>query len=395
MSFPEESRQDLNERRFVWAAITAWVIFAVILAVLLTVLPKRSLVPLYASASQQFWNGIIPAREYLVGFYYLPVSQILYTPIALAGPRLGAVVAQIISMGLITWAAWELTGLLIPARRKLAFAMVLLLIIPGTAGILRIVQLDAAMWALTALAAGAIARERAGLAATLLTLAFAIKPTAVVAAMLMGAVWPRVGLRLLPLMLFALLLPFLCAHWNYVAQLYGSLFDRVGGAIQQRGHWMDLGNMLTRGLGLKVPFVVMLAIRAAAAPLALAITLVARRRLELPFAAFLAFAFSALYLLLFNPRTEGGGYAGLSLVAAPFAARMLLIEGRNSGAALMALVCAAMGVTSLTHFTMAFLGLWLKPTLGILVTLFVLIPRALDPRLFHPVRSFPETAAGS
>jgi alpha-1,2-mannosyltransferase len=395
MSLSGESSRGLNERRFVRCAFTAWIIFALILATLLTLKPKRSLVPLYASASQQFWDGTIPAKEYLVGFYYLPASQILYTPTAMVGPKVGGVVAQIISLALITWAAWELTGLLVTARRKLAFAIVLVLLIPGTAGILRIAQLDAPMWALTALAAAAIARERAGLAAMLLALAFAIKPTAIIAAMLMGAAWPRVGLRLLPLMLFVLLVPFLCAHWNYVAQLYGSLFDRIGGAIQQRGHWMDLGNMLTRGLGLKVPFAVMVAIRAAAAPLVLAITLIARKRLERRFAAFLAFAFAALYLLLFNPRTEGGGYAGLSLVAAPFAARMLLIEGKSFGAVLLALVCAAMGVTSLTHSTLAFFGVWFKPTLGILVTLCVLIPRALDPRLFLPVRSFPDTADAS
>jgi alpha-1,2-mannosyltransferase len=382
-----ESRSDLKERRFIHCALIGWVIFGLILAILHTVRPQRSLVPLYAAASQEFWSGVVPATEYRVGFYYLPVSQILYTPIAMAGPKIGGLVAQIASMLLIAWSAWELTRLLVPTRRKLAFAIVLLLLIPGTAGILRIVQLDAFMWPLTALAAAAIARERAGFAAMLLALAFAIKPTAIVAAILMGATWPRVGLRLLPLMLFALLVPFLCADWSYVARLYASLADRIHGAVQQRGHWVDIGRLLAVGAGLNVPFAVMLAIRATMAAATLGVTVVARERLDRPYAAFLAFAFAALYLLLFNPRTEGGGYAGLSLVAAPVAVRMLLVERKTLGAALLGFVCVAMGITSLTHFTMVFFGSWFKPMLGILVTLFVLVPRALNPRLFLPVGS--------
>jgi alpha-1,2-mannosyltransferase len=374
----------VNERRFINSAITAWAIFALTLAILLILRPQRSLLPLYAEASQQFWAGVIPAKEYLAGFYYLPASQILYTPIAIAGLRVGGLAAQLISIVLMTWAAWEFTRLLVPERTRLAFAMVLLLLIPGVAGILRVVQLDAPMWALIALAASAIARERLGTAAMLLALAFAIKPTAIVAAMLMGATWPRLGIRLVPLMLCVLLLPFLCAEWKYISQLYASLLERIGGAIQQRRNWMDVGNLLTAGMGWRVPFVLMLGIRAAMAPATLGITWVARKRVERTFAAFLAFAFAALYLLLFNPRTEGGGYAGLSLVAAPIAARMLVIENKPYAAAMLACVCVAIGITSLTYSTMAFFGVWFKPTLGILVTFLVLIPRALYPQLFLP-----------
>src|SRR2546423_413968 len=130
----------VNQQRFFNSAITAWAIFALTLAGLLLRRPQNSLLPLYTEASRQFWAGVVPAREYLTGFYYLPASQILYTPIALAGFRVGGLVAQLISVALITWAAWELTRLLVPNRIKFAFAIVLLLLIPGVAGILRIVQ---------------------------------------------------------------------------------------------------------------------------------------------------------------------------------------------------------------------------------------------------------------
>jgi alpha-1,2-mannosyltransferase len=379
------NNRSANERRFFNSAIAAWIIFALILVTLLILRPHRSLLTLYATASQQFWAGVVPAKDYFTGFYYLPASQILYTPIAVAGKTASGVIAQFLSVALITSAAWELTRLLVPERTKFAFAIVLLLLMPGVAGILRIAQLDALMWALTALAASAIARERWLAAATMLALAFAIKPTGIVAALLMGAVWPRLGIRLMPLLLFVLVAPFLCAEWKYVMQLYGSLFERIGGAIQQRRNFMDMGSMVA-SFGWKVPFAVMLVVRTAMAFAILGIACVARQRLEPPIAAFHAFALAALYLLLFNPRTEGGGYAGLSLVAAPMAARMIVFEGRPYAAAWLAGVCLAMGIPSLNYSTQAFFGVWFKPTLAILVLVLILIPRALAvnwPRRCH------------
>jgi alpha-1,2-mannosyltransferase len=379
---------DLNERRFFKFALSMWGAFSLIIVILTILRPNRSLVGAYADASEQFWAGVLPASEYLSGFYYLPASQILYTPIALADDRIGGAVLQLISVALMTWAVWELVRLLVPSRTKFAFAISLFLIISGVAGILRIAQLDALMWALLALAAGAIARDRVWLAAVVLALALAIKPTAIVGLLLMGVLWPRVGVRLVPLVAGVVFAPFLFAGWDYVVRLYLSLADRIAGAVQQPRNWHDIGNMLAH-LGLPVPFAIMLAVRAAAAPATLGIAWLARSRLERPFAAFLAFSFAALYLLLFNPRTEGGGYAGLSLVAAPLATRMLLVEGRTYLGGLLAGVCLLMGMPGLTPGTMVIFGVWLKPMMGILVTAVVLIPRALDHRRWDPVAKTP------
>ena len=72
-------------------------------------------------------------------------------------------------------------------------------------------------------------------------------------------------------------------------------------------------------IGVPVPFATMMTIRAIAALPTLGLAIAAKHRLPPAMAAFSAFALAALYLLLFSPRTEGGGYAGLSLVAAPLA----------------------------------------------------------------------------
>jgi hypothetical protein len=105
--------------------------------------------------------------------------------------------------------------------------------------------------------------------------------------------------------------------------------------------------------------------------------------LPLPQSAFTAFALSALYLLLFNPRVEGTGYVGLALVAAPLAARAILHEGQANVGALLIVICALLGVTGLTPGTLSLFGVWLKPFLASLVAMIVVIPRALDPRLWR------------
>jgi hypothetical protein len=199
----------------------------------------------------------------------------------------------------------------------------------------------------------------------------------------MGAAWPAVGLRVAPLVLAVVLLPFLFADRAFVIQLYISLGERITGAVAEPRNWNDLGNLLNY-IGMPVPFVIMMIMRAAAAVPTLGLAVVAKNRLPPPLSAFSAFALAALYLLLFNPRTEGGGYAGLSLVAAPLAARMLLVESRPLAAAMLMSVCVLMGLPGLTPLTMKLFGVWMKPSLGLAVTILVLIPRALDPRLWQP-----------
>jgi hypothetical protein len=374
------------ERRFVDTAIWGWCIFAVILFGLMLWQPGRSLFQTYADASYQFWAGIVPPADFKTGYYYLPISQILYTPFALLGDRIGGVSLQIAGVGLTTLAAWELARLLVPDRTRFAFAIILLLIIAGVAGILRTAQLDSLMWPLTACAAAAIGRGKFWAAAGILSLAFAIKPTAIVALLLMGVTWPGVGLRLVPLVIAVIFLPVLATDWDFVRRLYVSLAERITGAVAEPRNWNDLGNLLAY-VGLPVPFAIMMTVRAVAAVATLIPAWAARRRLPPPLAAFSVFALASLYLLLFNPRTEGGGYAGLSLVAAPLAARMFLLEGRAYSGALLAAVCLLMGLPGLTPGTMRLFEIWMKPSLGIAVTILVLIPRAFDARRWEPGRA--------
>jgi alpha-1,2-mannosyltransferase len=358
--------------------LATWGIFAIVIVTLSIIAgADRSLIPLYSAASFDFWAHQVPATDYLYGYYYLPTSQILFTPFAWLGLDAGGILWRLLAFGLFGLAAWEWAKILVPNRKCDACALMLVLLIPGAAGVLRIGQFDAPMWALIFLGFAAIAHERWLSAAVMLATAFAIKPTAIVPALLAGALWPSLGLRLLPLVLIVLGMPLLFADGEFVSRLYISLFDRISGATREAGWFNSLSDLLTY-VGLAVPYVAMTWVRVIAAIGTLLLGWASIRRLPHAPAVFIVFALSAIYLLLFNPRTEGIGYVALSLVTAPLAARAMLLEGRAGTAATAVLVCISVGIPGLTYDTLHALDPWFRPALAILAFVLIVAPRSLE-----------------
>jgi hypothetical protein len=366
------------ERGIERGGILAWTLFAVIVIVVLPIVtPSRSLIPLYSAATKDFWSGV----DHTAGYYYLPASQIAFTPFAALGNWLGGALWRLLAMVLLTVAGWQWTKLLVADRSRPAFGLFLLLLIPGAAGVLRNGQTDAHMWALTMIAAAEFARGRNWLAAIALALAFALKPQAITALLLMGTAWPRVGARLLPLTFAVLALPFVCADRDFVVRLYVNLAHSIGESVHQAGAYNDLNGMLGK-FGIAIPFPAMMGVRIAAGFAAFIVAVASRRILPLPLAAFSAFALLALFLLLFNTREEGSGYIGLALVCAPLAGRAILQERHVPVASILIVVCELVGITGLTPTTLSIFGVWLKPLLACFVGLTVVIPRAFNPRLW-------------
>jgi alpha-1,2-mannosyltransferase len=364
---------------FARAGLATWSVFAAVIVTLSIIAgADRSLIPLYSAASFDFWAHQVPATDYLYGYYYLPTSQILFTPFAWLGLDVGGTLWRLLAFVLLGFAAWEWAKILVPNRKCDACALMLVLLIPGAAGVLRIGQFDAPMWALILLGFAAIAHERWLSAAVMLAAAFAIKPTAIVPVLLAGALWPSLGLRLLPLVLIVLGMPLLFADGEFVSRLYMSLFDRIGGATREVGWFNSLSNLLFY-VGLDASYVIMTLVRVIAAIGTLLLGWASVRRLPHAAAVFVAFAMSAIYLLLFNPRTEGIGYVALSLVTAPLAARAMLLERRAGTAATLVLVCILVGIPGLTYDTLHALDPWFRPSLAILTFVFIVVPRSLEP----------------
>ena len=359
-------------------SIGLWIVFVLVIAAMTLSQPLRSLTPLYQQSAMDFWIGRREPLDFGQGFYYLPASRILYSPFALLGVAVGGLLWRLVGFALITLSAWRWADLLTPRFVDRCFATILILMIPASAGALRNGQFDAPVWPLMALAAAAVAGGAWWRAAALLGLALALKPTAIVAALLIGAVWPQVGLRLLPIAVVILAIPYANPQWGYVSQLYGDLLQQFLGAVANPGRKEDLANALMV-VGAPIPARAMTVLRVFAAIGILALALAAARRVTRIEAAFVALMLTVVYLLLFNPRTEGTSYMALALVAAPISARLALLERRPALSAVTAAIAILPGVVGLTPFTMRVLDLWMDPLLACVFFVTAAIPRALVP----------------
>jgi hypothetical protein len=359
----------------------------------LVVLAPRahSLTPFYSDAALDFWRDRREPADYLNGFYYLPAARVLFTPFALIGNTAGGLAWRLFGFGLVALAAWRWAKTLASARWTAATCLILWMTISPSAAVFRNGQFDAPTWALIALGGAFAAEERPWAAAIALSLALALKPIAIAPLLMFAVLRPAIGLRSIPLVAVALALPFVNPDWGYVLRLYGDWLSGLTGALPQPGRWNDLANVLA-ATGLGLPYGAATLVRIAAAIGALALGALAVRRLPRAWADFEVLAIATLYLLLFNPRTEGSSYIGLGLVAAVLAARLMLVEGRIALGWVLVGMCALIGLGGVSREAMALSGVWLRPLLAVVCFLAVILPRALDAGLWSRKTPFSEPA---
>ncbi len=368
----------MSHDHWVRVGLVLWIVFGLVIGALALLWPfTRSLTPDYVHAVIDFWLSRVEPPDAAEGFYYLPASRVLFSPFAFAGVAVGGLLWRLFAYGLLTLAAWCWANLLAPQCVPRAFVMILVLMLPTSAGVLRNGQFDAHCWALMALGAAAVAIGGWWRAASALGLALALKPTAIVAVLLIGVTWPPVGIRLLPIIIATLAIPYVNPNWTYVEQLYADWLGQLLAALPHAGRWNDLANAFSY-LGYAIPYELMTVIRIIAAIVTLAFALVAARRLPRIEAAFVVLMLTAVYLLLFNPRTEGSSYVGLAIVAAPIAARLALVEQRRGWSAAVAALAIMPGLIGLTALSLRLFNLWLDPLLASIFLVGVLIPRGLS-----------------
>jgi hypothetical protein len=105
-----------RERQFFYVATLGWILVTFVIMVLAFTTSTRTLIPLYASATHDFWAGISHRPDN----YYLPASQIIFTPFAALGNQVGGVLWRLVAIGLLTVAAWQWTRILVVERAQLA-----------------------------------------------------------------------------------------------------------------------------------------------------------------------------------------------------------------------------------------------------------------------------------
>lgn len=358
---------DLPEARAVRIAVLIWIVYGLVFAAIVAVDPvKRTVTHEYRGAALGWWAGESIYGEGEGGYLYLPHAGILYTPYAVLPLRVGEPLWRLTGIALFGWSIWRLCGVFAGSRRKLWFLVATVAAIPPSLASARNGQANLAMAALMAFAAVDLGRALWMRGAGALLLTVVLKPLGLVPCLLAAGCYPR---RLvLPFAAgFVLLAAASYIHFDpgYVTQQYAEFVAKMQVARAPLVHnYCDVQGLI-RTLGFDPPKSLMTGVQAVAALLTFLVAWAAVRRYDAARGAFTCMMLAALYLLLFNPRTETNSY----VLIAPFAGLLVAaaaVGTRRPGcflwlaAYVFALTCDAWGpLHKLTN-------LWLKAVVTII-----------------------------
>lgn len=303
-------------------------------------LGDRSVTGVYRRASELWWSRGPLYTEGVAGFLYLPQAALVFSPFAALPAHAGEILWRWVGILGYAWGVWSLTRLVFGQRWAAAFLLASLLAIPAAMGSAQNGQTNLVMGGLFALAAAECARNRLWWATLWLMLAFACKPVALPVVLLLAAVYPRLIPRLAVGGVVFALVPFINPDPAYVWEQYRAAIGKIAAAAKPVEPYQDLRGMLidfgmnpdawaialplrdasgaARMLG------VLTLVRAMAAVVALGLSLMIARRFRDPARAVYVLALGVMYIMVFNPRTEGVTYAMLGPVAALFATREVM-----------------------------------------------------------------------
>ncbi len=319
-----------------------WALFAAgIAASILLRNDSRSVTHEYARAAMLWWQGQPMYTEGVHGFLYLPQAAMLYTPMTWLPDVAAEIAWRCVGLALLVIGLRRLTGLLFESFADLAFLIATPLVIISALGSAANGQTNIHLAGLFALCCVDLIGKKWWRVALWLMLALACKPTAVVMILLVGAIYLRPMWWRLPIALavFALM-PFAHPNPAYVSTQYRDCIAKMSAASQPGDAFQDIRGMLIEFGVVHVekfaataehaatvvqtpPESVLTIVRAIAALLTLGLCFIAARRFGNTARAVILYTLGAIYLTLFNPRTEGLSYIILGLPAALWAVREL------------------------------------------------------------------------
>ncbi len=344
-----------------------WAVIAVVVFTIVAVQPdKRTATLEYQKAATRWWDSanLYKGKN---NYLYLPQAAMLYTPFNVLPKRVGEPLWRMVCLGSLAFALWAAARHLGPERAGAFFLLATVLVLPCSLSSARNGQVNMPLAAIYLLTALALARNRWHVAAILLALSLALKPISIVPILLCGVLFPR---TILPLILWVGLMlasAYLHPDPQYVTWQYGVFWEKLtGSSAKPTGQtWSDFAGMLSR-FHLPLSQSTQMLIRAGAAVLTFGVCLLAvwktpdtlRRALTVMF-------FSAIYLMLFNPRTETNSYIILGIFIALLAAHAALV-GRSPRATVAWIVVALLlGTENYGDWIYRPTNLWLKPLVAL------------------------------
>lgn len=325
----------------------------------------HSVSPVYWKAAHQWWQGTDmygskePTQEGRHGFLYLPQAATLFTPLAYLPLTLAEVSWRFLNIAGVAYALWRVCGVFGGERRRLWFGLGSFLALSPTLLSSQNGQCNLLILATMALGTVEMIGRRWWRAAAWLALGLAFKPHVLVLILLVLVLQPPMRLRLLVALAAVAALPWLNPDWNYVWQEHISFAQkmRVAGKPPP-GTEQDLVTLF-HTLGITLSDQAWTIIRLAGAALVSLLALLATLRFERAVAIFFTFSLAILYIMIFNPRTEGPTHAMMAITLATFTLAELT---RRPGPLAWALVaaCVLLGMShNLIHPT----NRWMQPVL--------------------------------
>jgi len=324
-----------------------WLALFLVTAAMILAGSNRSVVSAYRTAALNWFAGqSLYDGSGVGGFVYFPQAAILFAPFAMIPQTAGEVLWRLVNTGVFALGLRSFAGLGHERPGKNLFPLMTLVAIPLAWDCARNGQATLIMTGFMLLAIADIARCRWWRAVLWLSLSVAVKPLAIVLVLLVMAIDRPMTWRLLLGMAAVALAPFLTQSPAYVLQQYAAFLHNsttaahVGVVVQG---WTSPFSAL-RLLGVELTEQVQMAIRIFAAFGTLALCFLVRRRYDENRSAIYLFSLTALYLILFSPRTENNTYAMLGPSIAVFLSLAFLTEKRfGQGIFLACMVLVLMG----------------------------------------------------
>lgn len=289
----------------------------------------RSVSSVYANASRQWWAGEGMYGEdragdgTVHGYLYFPQSAIAYTPFAYLPSGFAEVVWRLVGIAAYAWGVWGLTRRLFLRDAGFAFLIASGLAIPAAMGSASNGQTNVLMGGAIALTAVAIIDRRWWWATGWMVLLVICKPTALAVVGLVGvAFWRVLSWRLLVAGLGAGVLALAHPSPSYAIGQCREFVEKTLSAAAPADLYQDIRGLLA-AWGITAPENQLSIVRAVAGVATLGLAIWACRRMNALGAAMSVLTLGAIYITLFNPRTEGLSYAIIGPVLAAWATREL------------------------------------------------------------------------
>lgn len=351
-----------------WSGVrAAWILWSILLAVVSIFIlcgNTKTVTPNYCYGATSWLQGTDLYIYGGEGFIYLPQAAVVFVPFALLPLEVSEILWRCLIFGIFTAGLWRLASLARRERRRELFPLMTLVCVPLVWSSMRNGQSTIPMTGLMMLATVDLADSRWWRATLWLSLALIFKPLIIVFALLTFALHAPMRWRLIVGAVGVFLFPFLSQRAGYVWEQYAGcleMFSKANGVGNER-YYAQIFGML-RAAGIEVPSFWQNGTRVLAAVATLGICYVAKRRHSVVQAHLLLYSLAAIYLMLFNPRTENNTYSHLAPALAVFGSQALL--ARQSRGLAVYYFCCSLAVLGSWEIGRLFVpppqAVWLAP----------------------------------